>query len=728
MRKKIKKAFTLVELLVVIAILAILATVSIVGYNSFTKKAKVSNDTALVSQLNTILKADAVINGNAETPTDALKVTEEAGYDVEKLTPTANDYQIIWNQDVNQFALLDEKENLVFGEKSEKEFRNFKFVDNNQFNSNSKYSQYLKGTNFKNELSVGTGIDVGNNNEIPAITYTNTTTTPQNVAIRTKGGTLTINATNDTVHHYDYVKTLSVEAVSDKDCYHEHGFIGTLNKFVKGKFVSTSTTQFFESEEVINNKLGNNKDFTVTPKFSQNIYDENEVSIIDGQPGPNHVHKWNDGKVVEDCTCGHDGKYEYTCQTCGKVDTKVTYATGLHTWGTDNICTKCGKTKENSSGDATLTVDTFLALKNIIENIDDSESKEVKFSLAANLATNATSLITQPRNTKITLDLNGYTLELYNSSYDENAKCYTAGFIAQGAFEIMDSSAKKTGKIIASANSDNIGEGGLITVEKTNKSAIFGKTNAQLVLESGTIDSTNNPYGCAIMMWNSGSLTVSGGTIKANGYAISGSTYDTVMDQSKLIITGGEITSTNSFAIYHPQSADITKGEFTINGGTIKGKEGAIYLGGNTSSNLAKNSGMKLVINDGTFISEKGSIIYINWTYLKDQKGYNTKMEISINGGSFDVSNDSYFASMVADKAVSSSNGSSSINKVRSALSFYINGGTYNVSKEKLSYIKYYENKNTYKEEFLNESNKVRMKDIYKVVDNSDGTWSIVAK
>ena len=724
MKKKIKKAFTLVELLVVIAILAILATVSIVGYNSFTKKAKVSNDTALVSQLNTILKADAVINGNAETPTDALKIIEEAGYDVEKLTPTANDYQIIWNQDVNQFALLDEKENLVYGEKSEKEFRNFKFVDNKKFNSNSKYSQYLKGTNFKNELSVSTGIDVGNNNEIPAITYTNTTN-PQNVAIRTNGGTLTINATNDTVHHYDYVKKLSVEAVAGKDCYHEHGFIGTLDKFVKGKFVSTNTTQFFESEDVINNKLGNNKDFTVTPKFSQNIYDENEVSIIDGQPGPNHVHKWDDGKVVDDCTCGQDGKYEYTCQTCGKIDYKVTFATGLHTWGTDNICTKCKKAKENSSGDATLIVDTFLALKNIIENIDDTESKEVKFSLAANLATNATSLITQPRNTKITLDLNGYTLELYNSSYDESAKCYTAGFIAQGAFEIMDSSVNKTGKIIASSYSENIGEGGLITVEKTSKNVIFGKTNTQLILESGTIDSTNNPNGCAIMMWNSGSLTVRGGTIKASSYAISGTNHDLTKFQSKLIIDGGEIISTDSYAIYHPHAFDSKKdGEFTINGGTINGKQGAIYLGGNPNLNgLASAYGIELKINNGELISNGDSIIYVDSTYLSKK----SKATISVTNGKFITNNDGYFVKVVSNKAVNYSyQTTTKFNDTLSAFSCTLKGGTYNVSKSKLAYIKYYNSTGEAYEDLVNKNNKVKTS--YEPISNEDGTWSIIAK
>ena len=63
MKKKMKKAFTLVELLVVIAILAILSTVAIVGYNSFTEKAKISNDQSLVRQLNTVYKLMKLLMG-----------------------------------------------------------------------------------------------------------------------------------------------------------------------------------------------------------------------------------------------------------------------------------------------------------------------------------------------------------------------------------------------------------------------------------------------------------------------------------------------------------------------------------------------------------------------------------------------------------------------------------------------------------------------------------------
>ena len=57
MKRQNKKAFTLVELLVVIAILAILASVAVVGYTSFIKNAAVSNDESLAAQMNRYLEA-----------------------------------------------------------------------------------------------------------------------------------------------------------------------------------------------------------------------------------------------------------------------------------------------------------------------------------------------------------------------------------------------------------------------------------------------------------------------------------------------------------------------------------------------------------------------------------------------------------------------------------------------------------------------------------------------
>lgn len=60
MEKSKKKAFTLVELLVVIAIIAILATVSIVGYSSFISRARKSNAQTEAAQAKEVIIAEVI--------------------------------------------------------------------------------------------------------------------------------------------------------------------------------------------------------------------------------------------------------------------------------------------------------------------------------------------------------------------------------------------------------------------------------------------------------------------------------------------------------------------------------------------------------------------------------------------------------------------------------------------------------------------------------------------
>ncbi len=300
MKKKIKKAFTLVELLVVIAILAILATVSIVGYNSFTKKAKVSNDTTLVTQLNTLLKADSMVNGDAKTPTDALKITSEAGYDVEKLTPTASDYDIIWNQKTNQFALLDEKGTAVYGEKSTEEYKNWKFVS--EYNTATDYSVYLKGTAFTGSLEVKAGVDVGNNTEISSITYTHTSGSKQEVAIRTNGGTLIVNGINgdngDVVNHFNDASYVNVQSVGSNS-YHEYGNVGFVN-VVNGRVTVEKNAKVLaayiaESTAKVDNNFG-----TIENAYAKaNVTNTGNVTVTEVPSG----------KTIEDIKNEVDEKY-----------------------------------------------------------------------------------------------------------------------------------------------------------------------------------------------------------------------------------------------------------------------------------------------------------------------------------------------------------------------------------------------------------------------------------
>lgn len=60
MTKTLKKGFTLVELIVVIAIIAILASVSVVGYSAFIKNANQSKVDQELAQVENILMAEAI--------------------------------------------------------------------------------------------------------------------------------------------------------------------------------------------------------------------------------------------------------------------------------------------------------------------------------------------------------------------------------------------------------------------------------------------------------------------------------------------------------------------------------------------------------------------------------------------------------------------------------------------------------------------------------------------
>ena len=255
MRKKIKKAFTLVELLVVIAILAILATVSIVGYNSFTKKAKVSNDTVLVKQMNDVLFANQQTDDKNNTMTEALEDVFGAGYDVEKLTPTTSNYNIVWDSENDQMVLLDDSKNVVYPtEKVTSKDKMFLITKTVKDFSDTKdeFAHYLTSEfTYDGALVITTGLDVGNNTNVNVISYTGGET-GKTVSINTNKDTiLNVDASLDTVYHYGNVKKVDIEAVAGNS-YHEYGNVLGNIEIKKGRVVvekgSNVATIIVESE------------------------------------------------------------------------------------------------------------------------------------------------------------------------------------------------------------------------------------------------------------------------------------------------------------------------------------------------------------------------------------------------------------------------------------------------------------------------------------------------
>ena len=124
--KKIKKGFTLVELLVVIAILAILATVSVVGYLSFTQKAKESKAQTELVQLRDVLTGILLTSTNEDEvyfyedgtgdKAIAVKDTEDISAEsdaVEKIASVSLDSSDLELFNSNNVKLFDNKNSKI---------------------------------------------------------------------------------------------------------------------------------------------------------------------------------------------------------------------------------------------------------------------------------------------------------------------------------------------------------------------------------------------------------------------------------------------------------------------------------------------------------------------------------------------------------------------------------------------------------------------------------------
>lgn len=242
MKRKNNKAFTITELVIVIAVVAILAAVLIPTFSNVIEKANQSNDTVLVKNLNTALSSYEALNGKPSTMHEALTAVAEEGFLVEKLTPRSSG-EILWEQTSNRFVLIKDNA-IVFGDASTTAnlgYTYWKIVKEMPTENTNNYSLYLAdGFATEGALAVASGIDVGNNSDI-SINYTNETSTAQDVVFRTNGGTLTVNGELDTVSHYGSLATVDVQAVAGNS-YHEYGTVSKNIKLTKGRVIIESSS------------------------------------------------------------------------------------------------------------------------------------------------------------------------------------------------------------------------------------------------------------------------------------------------------------------------------------------------------------------------------------------------------------------------------------------------------------------------------------------------------
>ncbi len=414
---------------------------------------------------------------------------------------------------------------------------------------------------------------------------------------------------------------------------------------------------------------------------SQNYICTKCKKVFDTKVIPATGHKFGEWEVTKKATCTENGSRTRKCTNTGciKTESEVITATGhdysdvawtyyneaYHTRKCKNCDTIASEAHTVSDGKCTVC-NHDVSVSSVISVTDpgvlaDWAKKELTADTVVRLDADMTlskETIFNVKNQHVfILDLNGHKLTID----------HTGAFFVQGDVTIRDTSIDRTGKIVAGSNLT----GELITVRRTTSDTeigSFGATNIMCTIENVTIDATaGGADACAIKMYNGGSVTVENGAeIIANGYAISGVESDTY-SQGKLLINGGEITSNNSYAIYHPQFIDQKKdGIFEISGGTIKGKVGAIKLGGKQTGNTEIN----LRINGGILESNGDSIIYVNSEYLKGF-GTNTggkQIRIYVSGGTFNIESKAGF--------VKTSKGAET-----KGFYTYLKGGTFNMSQ-----------------------------------------------
>lgn len=143
MAKRLKKAFTITELVIVIAVVAILAAVLIPTFSNIIKKANESADTQTIVNMNHILNAEQILDGKPDTMEEAVLVIEQGGYKVENLTPTTDGYDIVWDEENNRLALLDKDGKTVYCETELTAQKEKIWKITEQVPANDGYSYYL---------------------------------------------------------------------------------------------------------------------------------------------------------------------------------------------------------------------------------------------------------------------------------------------------------------------------------------------------------------------------------------------------------------------------------------------------------------------------------------------------------------------------------------------------------------------------------------------------------
>lgn len=205
----LRRAFTITELVIVIAVIAILAAVLIPTFTSLVNRANESADIQTVKNLNTILSSEEAFGNRANTIEEALEQALDGGYKVENLTPTGDGYDIVWDKENNRFALVDDAGNKIYGDASTPDTisgDNFWKITDDMSKTDSNFSWYLTedalasdgGTTETVEITSSVNLNLSAYTDLKTVTISDTATGTINLTTNSEDVNISIGTTTTT--------------------------------------------------------------------------------------------------------------------------------------------------------------------------------------------------------------------------------------------------------------------------------------------------------------------------------------------------------------------------------------------------------------------------------------------------------------------------------------------------------------------------------------------------
>ena len=563
-----RNGFTILELIIVIAVISILAAVAIPTFAGVVKKARISARTQVAQNINKILTLEEITDGRPNSMYDAMKVMVGNGFDADEFTYESG-LALAWDQEDNRIAVVDEALNEVYthdGESlPEDKVLIWQVVD--ELPSESATSIYLGDGFAESEISVGVGIDVGDNLDVESIVFSDSDEEIRSILIRANGNkTVTDvnnNSDNITLLGAADKATLRSSEINDENNLSIYESLADFSIYSGNAVIKSGASVdivrlLSEKQSGISLRVENGDMIIVGEDFSLIIEDGAHVGSIVGPDGNTFDFSDEDDNGAGDNTGGGENTEggETTKPDTPEPDNPEPENPepetpepeknepdpyyGFRIFDTSKLKTDTGAEAYFVDYESTDEDSKYVSLLKALENAREMEEGFGYIILLKDLPQNdgAGQQHTINIHKDIIIDLNGYTMS--NTTANEEKMIIKNG----GHLKLIDTSESRKGEVSAlgstrsaievEANSSLTIYGGNI---KGTLAAIYMRKDANVTIKGGIFE--NVATGTPIILAGNADLYISGGSFSATTKEKEMIYVSSSANDSSVIIDGG---------------------------------------------------------------------------------------------------------------------------------------------------------------------------------------------